>query len=84
VRSTGNADVELGLNVTKWTPSGIGDYLDISWDYDGTLLSSGPNQVPLLVTINLAVSSSEEFIDFILENKVTSFSFDMTIYASGA
>jgi hypothetical protein len=84
VRSTGNADVELGLNVTKWTPSGIGDYLNISWDYDGTLLGSGPNQVPLLVTINLAVSSSGEFIDFILENKVTSFSFDMTIYASGA
>jgi len=84
VRSTSNVDVELGLNVTNWTPGGIEDYLDIFWDYDGTLLSSGPNQVPLLVTVNLAVSSSGEFVDFIVENEVTSFGFDMTVYASGA
>jgi hypothetical protein len=84
VRSTSNVDVELRLNVTNWTPAGIEDYLDISWDYDGTVLSSGPNQVPLLVTVNLAVSSSGEFVDFIVENAVTSFGFDMTVYASGA
>jgi hypothetical protein len=83
VRSTSNVDVELGLNVTNWIPSGIEDYLDISWDYNGTILSSEPDQVPLLVTVNLTVSSNEEFIDFIVENEVTSFGFDMTIYASG-
>jgi hypothetical protein len=37
----------------------------------------------IFVTIDLDVSSSEEFIDFIVENKVTSFGFSMTIYASG-
>ena len=83
VRSTSNVDVELGLNVTNWIPSGIEEYLDISWDYNGTMLSSGPDQVPLLVTVNLTVASNEEFIDFIVENNVTSFGFDMTVYASG-
>ena len=81
VQSTSNFDVELGLNVTNWTPAGIEDYITISWDYEGTVLS--PDQEPLLATINLDVSSSEEFIDYLLENNVTSFGFDMIMYASG-
>jgi hypothetical protein len=83
VRSNSNVDVELGLSVTNWMPAGIEDYIDISWDYNGTLLSPGPDQVPLIVTVNLNVSSSGDFIDFIVENEVTSFGFDMTVYASG-
>ena len=83
VRSNSNVDVELELNVTNWMPAGIEDYIDISWDYNGTLLSSDPEQAPLLVTINLSVPSSEEFIDFLVENEVASFGFSMTIYASG-
>ena len=81
VQSTSNFDVELGLNVTNWTPAGIEDYITISWDYEGTVLS--PDQEPLLATINLDVSSSEEFIDYLLANNVTSFGFDMIMYASG-
>ena len=71
----------LGLNVTGWTPAGIQNYIVISWDYNGTSLNL--DQAPLLVTVSLDVSSSGEFVDFIVENKVTSFGFDMTVYASG-
>jgi hypothetical protein len=81
LQSTSNVDVELGLNVTGWKPTGIENYLDISWDYNGTLLS--PDHKPLLVTVNLEVSSSRDFIDYLLENNVTSFGFDLTMYASG-
>ena len=83
VRSNSNVDVKLGLNVSNWTPAGIEDYIHIFWDYNGTLLSSGPDQVPLCVTFNLDVSSSGDFIDFIVTNEITSFGFDMTMYASG-
>ena len=83
VKSTSNIDVTLGLNVTKWTPPGIDNYLRLSWDYNGTVLKSGPDQEPLLVTVNLAVASSGDFIDFLVKNSVSSFGFDMTIYASG-
>ena len=72
VRTNSNVDVELGLNVTNWTPAGIKDYIGISWNYNGTLL-----------TVNLDVSSSDDFVDFIVKNGVKSFGFDMTIYASG-
>jgi hypothetical protein len=83
VRSTSNVDVKLALSVNNWMPEGIEDYIRISWDYNGTLLRSGADQVPLLVNVNLNVSSSGDFIDFIVENGVTSFGFNMTIYASG-
>jgi hypothetical protein len=83
VLSTSNVDVILGLNVTNWTPLGIEDYISLSWDYNGTVLSSGSDQVPLWVTVNLNIPSSEGFIDFIVENGVTSFGFNMTVYASG-
>jgi hypothetical protein len=72
--------VELGLNLTKWTPAGMEDYITISWDYDGTVLSA--DHEPLLVTLNLDVSSSREFVSYLVENKVTAFGFDITIYAS--
>jgi len=80
VQSTSNFDVELGLNITNWTPAGIEDYITISWDYNETVLSPGPE--PLVVTLNLDVSSSREFVSYLVENKVTAFSFDINIYAS--
>ncbi|MBN1244250.1 hypothetical protein JXA31_01490 [Candidatus Bathyarchaeota archaeon] len=80
VKSTSNVDVELGLNVTNWEPLGIEEYITISWNYNGTVLSPAQE---ILVTVNLDVSSSEDFIDFLVENNVTAFGFDITIYASG-
>lgn len=80
VLSNSNVNVTLGLNVTNWMPTGIDDYIDIFWDYDGIVLS--PNHEPLSVTVNLDVASSREFIDFLVENNVTAFGFDITIYAS--
>jgi hypothetical protein len=80
VLSNSNVNVTLGLNVTDWAPIGIEDYIDIFWDYDGTVLS--PGHEPLSVTVNLDVASSREFIEFLVENNVTAFGFDITIYAS--
>jgi hypothetical protein len=80
VQSTSNVNAELGLNVTGWTPAGIKAYINISWKYNETRLSP---QQKLLVTLNIDVSSSGEFIRYIVENNVTAFGFDITIYASG-
>jgi hypothetical protein len=80
VKSTSNVDVELGLNVTDWDPIGIEEYLTISWDYNGTLLSP-TQEIP--VVVNLHVASDGDFIDFLVTNEVTAFGFNMTIYATG-
>jgi hypothetical protein len=81
VKSTSNVDVKLGLNVTGWKPSGIKPFMSFSWNQNGVRLS--PKQ-ELLVTVNLTVSSSSEFTDYISDNQVQTFSFEMTIYASGS
>ena len=80
VKSNSTVDVTLELNVTNWEPPGIEEYLTISWDYNGTLLS--PTQA-VFVTVTLQVASSGDFIDFLIENEVTDFGFDITIYSSG-
>ena len=64
-------------------PPGIDHYFSISWDYNGTVLTSGPDQEPLLVTLSLNVAASKEFINFLVDNSVTDFGFDITVYASG-
>jgi hypothetical protein len=81
VLSNSNVNVTLGLNVTNWMPAGIEDYITIPWNYNGTVLT--PQHEPLLVTVTLEVPASREFIEFLVENSVTTFGFDMTIYASG-
>ena len=55
VLSNSNVNVTLGLNVTAWDPAGLEDYFNISWDYNGTELSSGPDREPIFVTLNLKV-----------------------------
>ena len=80
VKSNSNVDVNLNLNVTNWAPTGIEDYITISWNYNGTLL--GPDD-EIFVTVNLEVASSGEFITFLIENEVTAFGFDITVYATG-
>ncbi len=80
VKSNSTVDVGLELNVTDWEPPGIEEYLSIYWDYNGTLLS--PTQ-EIFVTVTLEVASSSDFIDFLIENEVTDFGFDITVYASG-
>ena len=47
------------------------------------MLTSGPDQEPLLVTLSLNVAASKEFINFLVDNSVTDFGFDITVYASG-
>jgi hypothetical protein len=81
VVSTSNVNVTLGLNVTNWLPAGLDQYLNISWNYNGTVLT--PKHEPLPVTVNLEVPASREFIDFLVDNSVTAFGFDITVYASG-
>lgn len=70
----------LTLNVTNWPPPGIDQFIHIYWDYNGTVLTPSHE---LYLTVTLEVASSGDFIEFLVENAVTSFGFDMTVYATG-
>jgi len=64
-----------GKNVT----GSDNDIPDLDWDYNDIPVS--PNET-IYVTLTLNVSDSVSFIEYLLANDVTGFSFDICIYAS--
>lgn len=64
-----------GKNVTASTNS----YMNLTWNYTNTPIN--PSQV-IYVTLNLSVSSDISFINYLITNNVTKFSFDIHIYPS--
>ena len=41
IKNNGDTDILLGLDSQNWTPANCADYTSLSWDYDGTPLTSG-------------------------------------------
>jgi hypothetical protein len=79
VKSVSNFRVTLNMSLTDWNPVEISDYLTISWDYNGTILDPG-EIIP--VTMTLSASSSDAFIDYLVENEITRFDVVIHIVAS--
>lgn len=79
VRSTSNYKITINLNATDWVPDNLSDYMNLSWDYNGTLLSPG-EVIP--VTITLSVSYSQSFVSYLIAEDVQNFNFDIHIVAS--
>lgn len=79
VKSVSNFRVTLNMFLTDWSPVEISDYLTVSWDYNGTILS--PREI-IPVTITLSASPSVDFINYLVENEVTRFDVSIHIVAS--
>jgi hypothetical protein len=79
VKSVSNFRVTLNMSLTDWNPVEISDYLTISWDYNGTVLNPG-EIIP--VTMTLSASSSDAFINYLVENEITRFDVVLHIVAS--
>lgn len=70
VKSVSNFKVTLDIFLTDWNPAEISDYLTISWDYNGALINPG-EIIP--VTMTLSASSSDAFINYLVENEIKQF-----------
>ncbi len=79
VKSVSNIRVTLNMSVTDWNPVEISDYLTISWDYNETILN--PREI-IPVTMTLSASSSNAFINYLVENEITRFDVVIHIVAS--
>jgi len=88
VNSTSNVEVVLKLEMASLTfldsdgnnvTGANNNYLNLTWDYNNTPLSQYDE---VYVTLTLSVSSDIDFIDFLVTNGVTGFSFDLHIYPS--
>ncbi len=76
--STSNTPTTLQLNITGWNPTELSKYMNLTWDYDGTTIM--PSQT-ILVTLTLSASDSRQFLDYLTQNQVQRFQFDMAVYA---
>ena len=70
--NTSNVPIILTLTTSNWTPLNAGNYVSLTWNYDGQQIPVG-NAVP--VTLSLHVHSAI--------TGIASFSFDITITGSG-
>ena len=72
IRNEGNSASTLSLQTSNWSPPEAADYMNLSWDYDGQSVDIDD---VVQVKFTLSVANS-------IQN-VTSFSFVMTVSASG-
>jgi len=78
IRSVSNIKTILHLNISNVNPAVISEYLNLSWNYDGTLLNPGGI---IQVTLFLSASQSEAFSRYLVANDVKDFSIDIHIVA---
>ena len=71
VKNSGDVGGSLSLLTENWSPAGASDYIQLSWDYDGSTIVSGEVRQ---ITLTLSVSPSA--------GGIASFSFDIVIIGS--
>jgi hypothetical protein len=79
LQSQSNVATRLSVNATNWEPIGIMEYMNLTWDYNNSLVQ--PLQV-IKVTLTLWFSSSSSFTNYLISNNVKEFSFDITVNVS--
>ena len=78
IRSVSNVKTTLHLHTSNITPPNISEYLNLSWNYDGTTLN--PNEI-IQVTLFLSASDDKSFSQYLIANDVTEFNIDIHIVA---
>jgi hypothetical protein len=89
IKSISNVQTQLHLQTANWTllnstnaivsgPSPTTPYLNLTWNYDNKTIIPGK---VIHVTLTLSVADSQTFVQFLVDNKVTSFRFDIVIDA---
>jgi hypothetical protein len=89
-QSASNVNTYLELETTNWVflnsngaivsgPSNNNtNFINLTWDYSNTVLS--PKQI-VPVTLTLSIDNSANMLEFLIDNQVTQFNFDMIISA---
>jgi len=78
IRSVSNIKTVIHLNTSNITPANVSEYLNLSWNYNGTPIN--PNEI-IQVTLFLSASGDDSFARYLFTNKVKDFSLDIHIVA---
>lgn len=86
IRSRSNIPTTLSLAIANLTFEDAqgnpaeppnGDYVQLTWNYDNSTVT--PNQ-EIHVTLTLSISYDSNFINYLITNQISNFSFDIRIY----
>ena len=77
LESISNIPVKLAYNVTDWSPESLVSYMTLTWNYNDTVIL--PHE-QILINFTLSLSSSTDTINYLIDNNVTSFNFNINIY----
>jgi len=72
IKSESNTDIMLSLSTENWSPINASDYITLSWNYEGTIITP---ENPMPIDLYLHVSHNVTGID--------EFTFDIVIAAIG-
>jgi hypothetical protein len=78
VKSVSNLKTTLQFNATNWNPSGLSEYMTLSWDYSGTPINAGET---IKVTLVMTTSSDPSFIPYLIANNVNEFNVEIHFVA---
>jgi len=78
IKSISNVVTTLELNTTDWNPEYISNFMDLTWDYNGSKIN--PGEV-IQIEITLSTLHIESFKDYILTNDINDFNFNIIIKA---
>ena len=71
IKSVSNYDVLLTYHLSDWEPVSIANYLVMSWDYNGTVIE--PGEI-IGLTFTLSAPASNDLINYLIKNDISSFS----------
>lgn len=86
IRSRSNIPTTLNLAIANLTFEDAqanpaeppnGSYVQLAWNYDNSTVT--PNQ-EMYVTLTLSISYDSNFINYLITNQISNFSFDIRIY----
>ena len=86
LRSKSNIETKMNLTTANWTyvntqgqiaEAPTTSFIILTWDYDNSTIK--PNQ-EIYVALTLSVPYEADFVEYLITNKVTRFSFDIHIY----
>ena len=62
VKNNGDHEVSLSLSTDDWSPSSASQYMQLSWDYDGSVLQKGAvEQIMITLTVSSSISGVSNF-----------------------
>jgi len=90
LQSASNVPTTLQMTVANWTfrdandtiilgPAGITPYMNLTWNLENNTLATHQT---ITATLTLSIDSSQDFLNFLINNNITQFSMDITIQAN--